>query len=483
MPDFIWDAVVVGAGPNGLTAAVTLARAGCSVLLLEGAPTVGGGTRSAALTLPGFTHDVCSAVHPLAAASPVFARLPLAEHGLEWLHPDIPLAHPLDGGEAATLQRSVAATAEGLAGDGPAWTRLVGRAAGAWDDVFGMLHQPVRLPRHPLALARFAAAALRPATSLARGAFRDQPARALFAGLAGHSVLPFTVPGTAGFGLVLGASGHAVGWPVARGGSQAIADALSAHLATLGATIEVDHPVRRLEEVPPARAVLLDVSPRQLLSLAGHRFPARYRRALTRFRHGPGVCKVDWALDGPVPWTAQACRRAGTVHVGGTLDEIAAAEAAVGRGEHPERPFVLVAQQSLVDPSRAPEGRHTLWGYCHVPNGSTVDMTDRIERQIERFAPGFRDRVLARVTATAADVERYSPNYIGGDIAGGAHDLVQLVARPALRLSPHRTPDRQVLLCSASTPPGAGVHGLCGYLAARSALRGVLAGPLRLRAM
>jgi phytoene dehydrogenase-like protein len=289
-------------------------------------------------------------------------------------------------------------------------------------------------------------------------------------------VLPFSTRGTAAFGLLLGAGAHTVGWPVARGGSQAIADALGAYLGTLGGTIETDRPVSTLSDVPPSQVVLLDVSPRQLLTITGDHFPARYRQSLARFRHGPGVCKVDWALDGPVPWTAEACRRAGTVHVGGPLDEVEAAEAAVGRGEHPERPFVLVAQQSIVDPTRAPRGKHTLWAYCHVPNGSTVDMTASIERQIERFAPGFRDRVLARTTATARDLERYNANYVGGDITGGAHTLAQMLARPAPRLDPHRTPDPRLLLCSASTPPGAGVHGLCGYHAARAALRGVLRG-------
>ncbi|HVM13122.1 MAG TPA: NAD(P)/FAD-dependent oxidoreductase [Egibacteraceae bacterium] len=474
MDEPFWDAVVVGAGPNGLTAAVTLARAGQTVLVLEAADTIGGGARSAAVTLPGYTHDLCSAVHPLGIASPVFARLPLADHGLEWLQPEVPLAHPLDGGRAAVLHRSVAATAGGLGVDGPAWTRLIGGTAGAWDDLVGHLYRPVRLPRHPLALAVAGAQSARSASQVARGWFRDDPARALFAGLSGHSVLPFTTRGTAGFGLLLGASAHAVGWPVARGGSQAIIDALAAYLGTLGGKIETRRPVSTLADVPPSRSVLFDVSPRQLLDIAGDRFSGLYRRNLSRFRHGPGVCKVDWALDGPVPWAAEPCRRAGTVHVGGRLDEIEAAEDAVGRGEHPDRPFVLVAQQSVVDATRAPQGKHTLWGYCHVPNGSTVDMTDAIERQIERFAPGFRDRILARVTATASDLERYNANYIGGDIAGGAHNIMQLVARPAPRLDPHRTSDPQLLLCSASTPPGAGVHGLCGYHAARSALRGVL---------
>lgn len=469
-----WDAVVVGAGPNGLAAAVTLARAGRSVLVLEAADTIGGGARSAALTLPGFVHDVCSAVHPLGAASPLLSRLPLGDHGLEWVHPELPLAHPLDGGRAAVLHRSVPATAEGFGADGPAWTRLVGRVAAGWSDVIGHLFRPVRIPHHPLSLALFGSQGARSATGVARGWFTDDPARALFAGLAGHAVLPFTVPGTAGFGLLLGASAHAVGWPVARGGSQAIPDALAAYLTTLGGTVETGRAVRSLADLPPSRSVLFDVNPGQLLAIAGERFPGRYRRRLSRFRHGPGVHKVDWALDGPVPWAAEACRRAGTVHVGGTFEQVAEAEEAVGRGDHPERPFVLVAQAGVADATRAPAGQHALWAYCHVPNGSTVDMTDAIERQIERFAPGFRDRILARATCTAAEFEGYNANYVGGDIAGGAHDLWQMAARPAPRLDPHTTPDPRLLLCSASTPPGAGVHGLCGYHAARAALRGVL---------
>lgn len=466
--------MVVGAGPNGLAAAVVLARAGRSVHVVEAADTVGGGTRSAALTLPGFTHDVCSAVHPLGFASPVLARLPLADHGLSWLQPDIPLAHPLDGGRAAVLHRSLARTATDLGPGGDTWQRLLGPVAGAWDDLVGFLGRPVRLPRRPLGASLFALQALTSADALARWRLDGEAAPALFAGLAGHSVLPFDQPGTAAFGLLLGAAGHAVGWPVPAGGSQAIADALAGYLAALGGTLETGRTVRSLDELPPSRAVLLDVSARGLADIAGDRLPAAYRRRLRRFRHGPGVCKVDWALDGPVPWAAPEVARAGTVHVGGSLAEVTAAEAAVGRGEHPDRPFVIAAQPGVADPSRAPAGKEVLWGYCHVPNGSTVDMTDAIEAQIERFAPGFRDRVLARATMTAADLERHNPNYVGGDIAGGAHTLLQLARRPALRLTPYQTPDPRLLLCSSSTPPGAGVHGLCGYHAARAALRGVL---------
>lgn len=465
---------MVGAGPNGLTAAVTLARAGRSVLVLEAADTIGGGARSAALTLPGYVHDVCSAIHPLGVGSPVFTRLPLADHGLEWRHPEVAMAHPLEGARAAVLHRSLAVTGASLDGDGPAWRRLMDPLVTAWDDIMGHLIRPMRLPGHPVGVARLGLQAAIPAEWLARARFDAAPARALFAGLAAHAVMPIDRPGTAAFGLLLGASAHAVGWPVAAGGSQAIVDALASYLVSLGGTVETGREVRTLGDVPASRAVLFDTSPYQMVRIAGDQLPGRYQRSLRRFRHGPGVCKVDWALDGPVPWSAEVCRRAGTVHVGGTTAEVAAAEAAVGRGEHPTAPFVLVAQQSIVDSTRAPAGRHTLWGYCHVPNGSTVDMTDAIERQIERFAPGFRDRVLAQRTMTAADLQGYNANYRGGDIAGGAHDLPQLVARPTLRLDPRRTPNPRLLLCSASTPPGAGVHGLCGYHAARSALKGVL---------
>lgn len=466
-----YDAVVVGAGPNGLAAAITLARAGRSVLLLEAEERLGGGARSAELTRPGFVHDVCSAVHPMGVASPFFRTLPLGERGLEWVHPPVPLAHPLDDGTAVLLERSVEATGEALAGDGAAYRRLMAPLVSGWDDLAAQLLGPLRFPRHPLLLGRFGLRAIRSARGLARGAFRGEAARVLFGGLAAHSILPLERPLTASFGLLLGAAAHAVGWPVARGGSQAIADALASSLRSLGGEIVTGTRVSSIDEVPPARAVLLDVTPRQVVDIAGHRLPAGYRRRLERFRYGPGVFKVDYALDGPVPWKAEGCTRAGTVHLGGTLAEIAASERAVARGEHPERPYVLVAQQSLFDATRAPEGKHTLWAYCHVPNSSTVDMTERVEAQIERFAPGFRDRVLARSVMSPAELERFNANHVGGDIAGGAHDGLQLFARPALRLVPYATPAEGIFICSSSTPPGAGVHGMCGYFAARAALR------------
>ena len=386
------DAVIVGAGPNGLAAAITLARAGRSVLVVEGKETIGGGTRSAELTLPGFVHDVCSAIHPLGVASPFFRGLPLADHGLEWVFPPAAIAHPLDDGSAILVQRSVAATAAQLGGDAAAYRRLMGPLAADWRNVLGEMLGPLRFPRHPLSMVRFGLPALLPAATLAKMLFRGERARAVFAGMAVHAMLPLERPATAAFGLMLGILAHAVGWPMARGGSQRIADALAAHLRSLGGEILTGRPIERMDDLPPARAILFDVTPRQLEKIAGDRLPAPYRRKLGGYRYGPGVFKVDYALDSPVPWQAAECLQAGTVHLGGTLDEIAASERAVWRGEHPERPYVLFVQQTLFDPTRAPAGKHTAWAYCHVPHGSTVDMTGRIEAQIERFAPGLSSR-------------------------------------------------------------------------------------------
>lgn len=462
---------MVGAGPNGLAAAITAARQGRSVRLFEAEATVGGGCRSAELTLPGYLHDVCSAIHPLAVSSSFFRSLPLERHGLRWIHPPTPLAHPLDGGRAVVLERSVDETAKGLGRDGPAYLKLMRPLVADWPvlqrELLGPLHVPVHLP----ALARFGLSGLWSARGLAEGTFRDEPARALFAGLAAHSVLPLERLPTAAFGLILGILGHAVGWPMPRGGSQRIADSLVAHFESLGGEIVVGARVDSIDQLPSARAYLLDVSPRQLLRIASGRLPLDYRLQLERFQHAPGVFKVDWALDGPIPWEAPECARAGTVHLGGTLDEIARSEWLPYQGERSERPFVILAQQSRFDPTRAPAGRHVAWGYCHVPNGSTFDMTERIERQIERFAPGFRTRILARSVASPAALEAHNANYVGGDISGGAMTLRQVFFRPALRIDPYSTPARGVYLCSASTPPGGGVHGLCGYFAARSALR------------
>jgi phytoene dehydrogenase-like protein len=466
------DAVIVGAGPNGLAAAIELARRGKRVTVLEAEDTIGGGSRSAELTLPGFVHDICSAIHPLGAASPFFATLPLARHGLEWIHPGVPLAHPLDDGTAVVLDRSVERTASGLGPDSGAWRRTIGAVAHDWERLRPTITGPaLRFPRHPVALGRFGLMSITPARSFAKRAYRGERARALVAGLAAHSFLSLDALWSTTFALMLGATAHAVGWPLPRGGSQRVVDALAAVLRSYGGEIMTGRRVTSLAELPAARAYLLDLSPRQLERIAAGRLPDGYRRGLRSYRYGPGVFKVDYALDGPVPWRAAECGTAGTVHVGGTLDEIADAEREVSRGRHPERPFVLVAQQSLFDPSRAPEGKHTLWAYCHVPNGSTVDMTARIESQLERFAPGFRGRVLARHVMDTGWVEAHNASYIGGDISGGSHDGLQLFRRPVLSPDPYATPDRSIYLCSASTPPGGGVHGMCGYHAARSALR------------
>lgn len=482
MKDNSCDAIVVGSGPNGLAAAITLARAGCSVRVLEANPSLGGGARSAALTLPGFVHDICSAIHPLARGSPFFRSLPLEELGLRWIQPPIALAHPLDDGSAACLRQDVMETAQSLGKDASSYRRLMQPLARDWNKLAAEFLQPLlHLPRHPIALARFGFGALAPAAMLARSRFHTPAARALFAGIAAHSFLPLSAPASAAFGLVLGAAGHAVGWPLPRGGAQTISDALAAYLQSLGGEIELNRRVEHLDDLPPARAILFDTTCWQFAAIAKEKLPAHYRRRLTNFRHAPGVFKIDYALSGPVPWRAQECRAAGTLHLGGKLEEIAAGEATVAAGRHPERPFVLVAQQSLFDRTRAPAGKETLWAYCHVPHGSDRDMTAAIEKQIERFAPGFRDCILARQPARPADLERANPNLIGGDINGGANDLWQLLARPVVSPAPYRTPARRLYLCSSSTPPGGGVHGMCGYHAARTVLRdcfGIRLGPI-----
>ena len=468
----VFDAVIVGAGPNGLAAAIELARAGLRVRIYEADATAGGGTRSAELTLPGFTHDPCSTAHPLGVASPFFASLGLEQRGLEWVQPPAPVAHMLAPDRAVVLERSLDDTAAGLGRDGAAWRRLFGPLLHDVDRLLPALLGPiVRPPRHPIALARFGLPALLPASLLGRIAFREPAARALFAGLAAHSMVALEGPLTASFGLVIGMLAHAVGWPFARGGSGQIAAALIAEAESLGVEIHLNTRVDSLAELPAARAVLLDVTPRQVVRIAGDRLSPAYRRSLERFRYGPGVFKIDWALDGPIPWGDPAAGRAGTVHLGGAVGEVVESERRVAAGSHADRPFVLVVQASLFDSTRAPEGKHTAWAYCHVPNGSDLDMTAVIEAQVERFAPGFRDLVLARATKNAVEMESYDANYVGGDINGGIQDWRQLIFRPDVRWDPYRTPVEGLYLCSSSTPPGGGVHGMSGFHAAHSALR------------
>lgn len=467
------DAVVVGSGPNGLAAALTLARAGLTVSVFEGAATPGGGCRTAELTLPGFRHDVCSAVHPLLAGSPFFRRTSLTARGVRLIAPTTAFAHPIDGRRAAAVRGSVEETARGLGRDADAYRRLMSPLVRDADLITPAILAPLRSPTaHPLALARFGGEGVLPARLLIR-LFRTEEAKALLAGAAAHSMLPLGAPFSGAFGVLLMMLAHSVGWPVAEGGSERITTALADELCCQGGRVITGRWIRSLDDLPKARAVLLDVTPRQFVQMAGDRLPSRYRRGLERFSYGPGACKVDWALSGPVPWQAAACRQAVTVHLGGTAAEIAQGEAGVAAGRHPERPYCIVVQPSIADATRAPEGRHTLWAYCHVPSGSTVDMTGRIEAQIERFAPGFRDLVLARVTTTAADMERYNPNCVGGDVGGGLPTPRQIVFGPSLRWNPYRTALPGVYLCSAATPPGAGVHGMCGYGAARAALAGL----------
>lgn len=466
------EAIVVGAGPNGLAAAITLARAGIDVELYEAADRVGGGLRSEELTLPGFIHDPCATVVGTSVVSPFFEGIDLVRHGVEFVAPAAPLGHGFLDRPAVMLERSVDDTAAGLGRDGRAYRMLMEPLVGDAPKLMPWLFGPVlRLPRHPIAQARFALPALLPVGTLVRALFREEPARALLAGLSSHSMVRLDRLATASFGLVLAMSAHASGWPVVRGGSGRLAEALASELQSLGGRTHTGCDVRSLNDLAPARAILLDVTPRAAARMAPDVLPGRYRRGLDRFRYGPGVCKVDWALDGPIPWRDPDLARAGTVHLGGPLGEVAAAERAVHAGRVPRRPFVLVVQATVFDPTRAPAGKHTAWAYCHVPNGSPVDAAGAIEARIEQFAPGFRDRVLARATKTALDMAGYDANYIGGDINAGAQDLAQIVARPVPKWDPYRTPRRGLYLCSSSTPPGGGVHGMSGYLAARSALR------------
>ncbi|MEJ2637213.1 MAG: NAD(P)/FAD-dependent oxidoreductase [Calditrichia bacterium] len=471
-----YDAVVIGSGPNGLAAGITLARRGLSVLIAEAKDSVGGGMRSAELTLPGFVHDVCSAIHALGAGSSFLKTLPLGRYGLEWITPPSALAHPFEDSAAAVLDVSTVGTGKTLMEDEISYRKLMNPLVNNWEKLASDILGPLKIPRHLLLSIGFALLGFQSAEGFSQRHFSGGRSRSFFAGLAAHSMMPLEQRLTAGVGLVLGILGHVTGWPFPRGGSQKFADALAAYFESLGGKIELNRPINSLADLPAARAILFDVTPRQLLKITGDRFPARYRRQLENYRYNPGVFKIDWALSGPVPFKAMECRQAGTIHIGGSYDEIADSERTVWQGKHPERPFVLFAQQSLFDKTRAPDGKHTGWAYCHVPHGSTEDMTAGIEDQIERFAPGFRDCILERHTMNTADMEAYNANYIGGDINGGVQDWRQLFARPALRSSPYSTPLKGIYICSSSTPPGGGVHGLCGYHAAGRALRDMFRG-------
>jgi phytoene dehydrogenase-like protein len=471
MPEY--DAVVVGSGPNGLASAIALARTGLSTLLLEGAATPGGGARTSELTLPGFLHDDCSSVHPLGVASPFFRSLGLEQYGLSWIQPDSPLAHLLAPDSALLLERSVESTAEQLGADAGAYRALFGPLVRDFERLMPMILGPLHVPAAPLLLARFGLAALPSLRGLCRRRFQQPAVEALLAGMSAQARLPLTSAGTAAFALVLGAAAHAVGWPIARGGSAAISGALLACLEAAGGELRLNHPVRRRSDLPAARAYLFDVTPRQLIEILGDELPQHYSRRLQRFRYGPGVYKLDWALRAPIPWRDPRCARAATVHLGGSLEEVGRAEAAVHAGRVAQQPFVLLVQPSLFDPSRAPPGLHTAWAYCHVPHGSEWNASAAIEARVEHFAPGFRDLVLARAAKNALEMERYNPNYVGGDINGGSAALSQLLFRPMVRLDPYATPLPDVFLCSSSTPPGGGVHGMCGYWAARSVARRV----------
>ncbi len=473
VPEKDYDAVVVGAGPNGLSAAIILAMHDLSVLVVEEQETIGGGCRSQELTLPGFTHDVCSSIYPLAIGSPILKQFPLSEHGLEWVHPPVPLAHPFDDGTCALLQQSLEKTSQSLGEDSSSYSSLFSPFIEDWPKLENTLLGPFTIPRHPLPALKFGWKAVRSAESLAKTSFKNPKTQGLFAGLAAHSVLPLDRPITAAVGLLLGITGHVFGWPMAKGGAQQIANALGSYFQSLGGTIQTGYRVDSIEELPASKAVLFDLTPRQILKIAKGELTHSYQKQLERYRYGPGVFKMDWALTQPIPWKASDCLQAGTVHLGGDFDQIAASEKAIWEGTHAEKPYVLLAQHSLFDNTRAPNGKQSAWAYCHVPHGSKKDMSQEIEDQIERFAPGFRDCIIETSTKNTEEMEQFNANYIGGDIIGGVQDIYQLFTRPTKRLVPYATSNPGIFICSSSTPPGGGVHGMCGYHAARTALKRV----------
>lgn len=470
---FNYDSVVVGSGPNGLSAAIFLAQNKHSIILCEAKDTVGGGMRSAELTLPGFIHDICSAVHPLGIGSPFFRQLPLNRYGLDWVQPILPMAHPFDDGTAAILDQSIEKSSASLQIDSDSYKKLMVPLVRNWDLIENDILGPLHFPSHPLAMTSFGYKAIRSGVGFSKHYFQGMHARGFFAGLAAHSMMPLDWPLTAAFGIILALLGHRYGWPFARQGSQKIADALAAYFLSLGGVIETNRKIDHVSQLHNIPIALFDVTPKQLLHIAGNQFPQAYQTKLKKYRYGQGIYKMDWALSHPIPWKAKECREAGTIHIGGTLEEIALSESEVWQKKHPEKPFIILAQPSLFDKTRAPEGKHTAWGYCHVPSHSTFDMSERIEAQIERFAPGFRDCILARHCMSPIEMEQYNANYVGGDINGGVQDIFQLFSRPVARIVPYSTPAKGIYICSSSTPPGGGVHGMCGYHAAKAALRTV----------